>query len=555
MLKNLLSKTLLMATLFMGGASYAWAEPTIIGNENNTTGWWSAFSDYFTLSPNQAVDITFKNYTSKEFNWNNWLAVVTTDADRTADGYSEYVVLRADNYAWQGANNTGADSDHSWFTSLTSNYNWEKFAEEMDGATVKMTVQRKGAAVTVYADITGSSSTKYFEKFVIDCGDGTQNIRAFLTTEKGHLELTDFTYHEAYIDYIGEVDNSTAWWSAFSDYFTIEENQILTLKYKNYSLKEGNYQNWVLGVTNDVNRNDTENGYKEFVILRADNYGWGDKYNAEKLSSYYSWDYEKEETGQKFRDEMDGSTVVMTVRRQSAKCIVYADVTASSGTKYFERLEFETESATDPIRAFLTVEGGHLELLSTSITNTVKKTISDAGWATFYNASALDLTDVENLDAAYIVTGGTDGVLNTTEVANVPANTGILIEGKGDCYIPVIASSSTDVSANKLMGVLEDTPLAANGGYVLMNETQGVAFYKNNKEFTVNANTAYLPMGFDGTSARTFYTFGDNLTGINMVKGEESAVDASEIYNLLGQRVAQPTKGLYIINGKKVIVK
>jgi len=55
---------------------------------------------------------------------------------------------------------------------------------------------------------------------------------------------------------------------------------------------------------------------------------------------------------------------------------------------------------------------------------------------------------------------------------------------------------------------------------------------------------------------RGFIGFGDETTGIESVQGEGVKVNGSEnYYNLNGQRVAQPTKGLYIQNGKKVIVK
>ena len=191
---------------------------------------------------------------------------------------------------------------------------------------------------------------------------------------------------------------------------------------------------------------------------------------------------------------------------------------------------------------------------------TATKTITAAGWATYCSPYALDLEHATGLTDAYIVTGGDGSVLAKTSVkgGTVPANTGLLLKGDaGTATIPVVANSSTDVSANKLVGKTESYVLAANGGYVLMNDaTNGLGFYKNNKAFTVGANTAYLPAGFDGTGAHVFYLF-DNIggtTGIDTVNGSEFTVNG-EYYNVAGQRVAQPTKGLYIVNGKKVVVK
>ena len=87
-----------------------------------------------------------------------------------------------------------------------------------------------------------------------------------------------------------------------------------------------------------------------------------------------------------------------------------------------------------------------------------------------------------------------------------------------------------------------------------MNESNGVGFYKNGNEtaFTVGANTAYLDAtDVDGAGARSFFGFGET-TGISSVKAE---LTMGEVYNLNGQRVSAPRKGLYIMDGKKVIVK
>ena len=176
----------IVAALF---GTVAMANTTIVGNEDNTTGWWSAFSDYYTIEPNKTLTLKFTNYSSKANNHNNWLAVVTTDADRNAEGYSEYFVLRADNYGWQGGLNT--IDNKSWFVSLTSNYNWDTFKNDMYGAKVKLTLTRDGTKLTVHADITTAGGTEYFENFeVANCGNGEQTIRAFLTVNGGCLDLT-----------------------------------------------------------------------------------------------------------------------------------------------------------------------------------------------------------------------------------------------------------------------------------------------------------------------------------------------------------------------------
>ena len=168
------------------GVSNVCAETTSVGTDN-TTGWWVAFSDYYTIGQNHTLKVSFKNHSSKAENWFNYIGVITTDADRGAAGYSEYAVMRADCYGWQGDLNT--NNNTTWFVSNTNNYNWDTFKDDMDGASVVMTVKRQGAKVTMRFDVTTAAETPatYYHEFVINCGDGTQNIRAFLTTQNGHL--------------------------------------------------------------------------------------------------------------------------------------------------------------------------------------------------------------------------------------------------------------------------------------------------------------------------------------------------------------------------------
>ena len=67
---------------------------------------------------------------------------------------------------------------------------------------------------------------------------------------------------------------------------------------------------------------------------------------------------------------------------------------------------------------------------------------------------------------------------------------------------------------------------------------------------------AYFKLKGDAVSASSFsINFGDGeTTGILSIDNGQLTID-NEIYNLNGQRVAQPAKGVYVVNGKKVIIK
>ena len=177
----------------------------------------------------------------------------------------------------------------------------------------------------------------------------------------------------------------------------------------------------------------------------------------------------------------------------------------------------------------------------------VSKEITAAGYATIYSDKALDFTGTGITAYKAVVAG--DNV-SFEEVTSAPAETGLLLKGEAKAYnIPVTATPASVTSA--LEGTLTETTVPT-GTFVLFKKGEKVGFYKTAAEFTVGANTAWLPA--DVTLSRNFIGFDDETTGIEAVNVTENTNVAREYYNLNGQRVANPTKGLYIVNGKKVII-
>lgn len=143
-----------------------------------------------------------------------------------------------------------------------------------------------------------------------------------------------------------------------------------------------------------------------------------------------------------------------------------------------------------------------------------------------------------------------------------PAGTGVLLRGEPgmtyNCYmiflndqILDIDDNEVDVSDNAFIGVLEDTEVPEPGIFVLMNGGEGLGFYETENPFTVGANTAYLPP-LAGQNGMIRINLDDVATAI-----EKAELDRSNapVYNLQGQRVVQPQKGLYIQGGHKVVLK
>lgn len=138
---------------------------------------------------------------------------------------------------------------------------------------------------------------------------------------------------------------------------------------------------------------------------------------------------------------------------------------------------------------------------------------------------------------------------------NAPAGAGLLLKGENVSKSVKIAASASGLTNNVLVG-------APNGGtiepttdgktnFVLMNGKAGIGFYKFTSTFTLGAGTAYISTAL-ADAAKTFIAVeGGETTGINEVERSNDNV----YYSLDGMRVNNPSKGLYVVNGKKVVLK
>ena len=176
--------------------------------------------------------------------------------------------------------------------------------------------------------------------------------------------------------------------------------------------------------------------------------------------------------------------------------------------------------------------------------------ITDALYATF--VAPFDVTIPEGV-TAYTVDGvESDGTtLKMTEVTTtIPANTPVVLSAEAAVAAQTFAGKSVagEAKAGLLTGVYEATE-APVGSYVLQNNEDKVGFYVVGSTIpTVGANRAYLTVPSTGVKAFFF----DNATAIQGVEAEK---ENGAIFNLAGQRVNKAQKGIYIMNGKKVMVK
>ena len=184
-------------------------------------------------------------------------------------------------------------------------------------------------------------------------------------------------------------------------------------------------------------------------------------------------------------------------------------------------------------------------------------TVSDAGFATYVSSKDLDYTDTGIKAYTAQVTGGN---VVLTQINKVPANTPVLLYKEGGATENIPVTTETDeVGTNELVAGTGAAVATTDGdytNYILNNNASGIGFYRANGQ-TVATNRAYLhTLTANTTAARMAIIFADDdniTTSIKAIDNGQLIID--NYYDLQGRRVAEPAKGLYIMNGKKVVIK
>ena len=181
----------------------------------------------------------------------------------------------------------------------------------------------------------------------------------------------------------------------------------------------------------------------------------------------------------------------------------------------------------------------------------------DGYWSTYYNS----MGNFEADDNTKVYTASLDELqekLVLTEVTDkiIKAGQGVILKStSANANLAYTSAEGTEgfYTNNALKGFDEATTTTAVEGtiYVLgENSSKELGFYKYSGT-TLNANKAYLEINV--SSARQFYSIDDNTTDISKIMNTPRVTE--NVFNLQGQQVAHPSKGAYIVNGHKVIIK
>ena len=193
-------------------------------------------------------------------------------------------------------------------------------------------------------------------------------------------------------------------------------------------------------------------------------------------------------------------------------------------------------------------------------TPTASVTVASSGFSTHCYQYPLDLDQLDEDVKAYIVTNvsGTDITFKRIK-GTIKGGVPFILYGTAGEHTLYTAASSTNVpEGNMLVGTLTPKYIeTTDGSYTNFGLKNGKFVKAANG--VIGANKAYLPIltSYLAGSREFGFIFDDeDVTGIESISNTSEATKANrEYYNLNGQRVANPSKGVYIVNGKKVIIK
>ena len=268
----------------------------------------------------------------------------------------------------------------------------------------------------------------------------------------------------------------------------------------------------------------------------------------------------------------NGTVVVGDNRVKNGSAVTNAEKGSDVVVTFVPEQDYELQTVlldgqdiTDEVNDYKYVLGNISEDHMISATFVLKgySVVMKAGMSTLTADVDLDFSDVEGL-RAYTVVGFSNNRVDLARVKDVHRGTGLLLMGApGEYRIPFVKSNTAH--ANYLKGVLQRTYIEQTDGentnFILGSQNGIIAFYKVQASGGyISAGKAYLQIPTYAVSAtaeakgfKFNFLDGEDATGIDSHFSEGESDDAW--YNMQGQKIVNPTKGIYIHNGKKVIIK
>ena len=233
-----------------------------------------------------------------------------------------------------------------------------------------------------------------------------------------------------------------------------------------------------------------------------------------------------------------------------------------------ETLKFVGGDAVISGKTYTVEADGNLDFVTTGSVYiediTISKEEQNIGGATLVSENALDFTDVTEIEA-YVATAASAGTVTFNRVYKVAAETPLYLKANAavSVDVPVLDGDPETISTNLLKGSatnttsLQSTENTKYYVFGVLDDEAGFYPVSTTGTLTSAAGKAYLELAASQASlARSIRMVFDDVTGINTVKENEGNETGDNIwYTLQGARIAKPTHGIYIRNGKKIFIK
>lgn len=185
--------------------------------------------------------------------------------------------------------------------------------------------------------------------------------------------------------------------------------------------------------------------------------------------------------------------------------------------------------------------------------------VSEAGYATYATNYNVVVPEDENVKVMTVTVNEGNSTITLHEIpANtvIPAGTGILVKAAAGNHDFVVTSDKSEESEaltkNDLKAATADKTSDGSTFFALTKMDTKVGFAVVNKGVVIPTGKAYLEVPEGNTHAAKFFGLDGEATGINSVK---TAKADGAYYTLEGVKTTKPVKGIYIHNGKKIVVK
>ena len=154
--------------------------PSVVGATDNSSAFWTEFSDDIKIPAGQTLEYGFTNYTDAAANWHNF-CVILRQASLT-----EYVVVRADNYGWTYDNS--GPYGYKDCTTSDGQADWAAWLAAMNGAKCKVYItNNNNGRADIQMTMLGNDGVTYTQSYLGISGIDVHDLQSALTVENAHI--------------------------------------------------------------------------------------------------------------------------------------------------------------------------------------------------------------------------------------------------------------------------------------------------------------------------------------------------------------------------------